>query len=39
VTPEPVMLDPIPNTNAEKAQLAEFTNDRKDWMIETKKID
>jgi hypothetical protein len=39
VTPEPVMPDPIPNTNAGKAQLAEYKNDRKEWKIETKKID
>jgi hypothetical protein len=39
VTPEPVMPDPLPNTNSGKAQLAEYTNDRNEWKIETKKID
>jgi hypothetical protein len=35
---EPVMPDPIPNTNAGKAILAEYTNDRKEWKLEAKKI-
>ena len=36
---EPIMPDPIPNTNVGKAMLAEYTNDKKEWKIETKKIE
>ena len=32
------MPDPIPSTNAGKVILAEYTNDRKEWKSETKKI-
>ena len=35
---EPEMADPIPNTNLGKAMLADYTNDRKEWKLETKKI-
>ena len=35
---EPVMPDPIPSTNAGKVILADYTNDRKEWKSETKKI-
>jgi Reverse transcriptase (RNA-dependent DNA polymerase) len=35
--PEPEMPDPIPNTNAGKALLADYTNDRKEWKSHTKK--
>ena len=35
---EPVMPDPIPNTNIGKALLADYTNDRKEWKAEAKKI-
>ena len=33
------MPDPIPNTNVGKAMLAEYTNDRKEWKLEVKKIE
>jgi uncharacterized membrane protein YgcG len=36
---EPIMPDPIANTNAGKAILAEYNNDKKEWKIETKKIE
>ena len=36
---EPVLPDQIPNTNAGKAILAEYTNDRKEWKLQTKKIE
>lgn len=32
---EPVSPDQIPNTNAGKAILADYTNDRKEWKLET----
>jgi hypothetical protein len=35
--PEPEMPDPIPNTNAGKALLADYTNDRKEWKSHIKK--
>jgi hypothetical protein len=35
--PEPTMPDPIPNTNAGKALLADYTNDRKEWKADAKK--
>ena len=35
---EPEMLDPIPNNNFGKAILADYTNDKKEWRLETKKI-
>jgi hypothetical protein len=35
--PEPIMPDPIPNTNAGKALLADYTNDRKEWKSGAKK--
>jgi hypothetical protein len=31
------MPDPIPNTNAGKALLADYTNDRKEWKADAKK--
>jgi hypothetical protein len=36
---EPIMPDPIPNTNVGKAMLADYTNDRKEWKIEMKKFE
>jgi hypothetical protein len=36
---EPVLPDQIPNTNAIKAILADYTNDSKEWKLETKKIE
>ena len=36
---EPVIPEIIPNTNAGKAMLADFTNDKKEWKIEKKKIE
>ena len=36
---EPVLPDQIPNTNAGKAILADYTNDKKEWKLETKKIE
>ena len=38
VEEEPAMPDPIPNSNVGKAMLAEYSNDKKEWKIETKKI-
>ena len=35
---EPEMPDPIPNNNFGKAILADYTNDKKEWKLETKKI-
>jgi hypothetical protein len=35
---EPVMPDVIPNTNVGKAILAEYTNDKKEWKSDMKKI-
>jgi hypothetical protein len=34
---EPTMPDPIPNTNAGKALLADYTNDRNEWKADAKK--
>lgn len=36
---KPIMPDPIPNTNVGKAMLADYTNDRKEWKIEMKKVE
>ena len=36
---EPIMPDPIPNTNVGKSMLADYTNDRKEWKIEMKKVE
>ena len=36
---ESIMPDPIPNTNVGKAMLADYTSDRKEWKLETKKIE
>ena len=35
---EPTMPDPIPTSNAGKVILADYTNDRKEWKLEAKKI-
>jgi hypothetical protein len=35
---EPVMPDAIPNTNVGEAILAEYTNDKKEWKSEAKKL-
>ena len=32
------MPDPIPNNNFGKAILADYTHDKKEWKLETKKF-
>ena len=32
------MPDPIPNNNSGKVIFADYTNDKKEWKLETKKI-
>ena len=35
---EPVMPEAIPNTNAGKVIMADFTNDKKEWKLDKKKV-
>ena len=36
---EPIVPDAIPNTNAGKIMIAEYTSDKKEWKIQAKKIE
>jgi hypothetical protein len=35
---EPIMPEAIPNTNAGKVIMADFTNDKKEWKIDKKEL-
>lgn len=35
---EPIMPEAIPNTNAGKVIIADFTNDKKEWKLDKKKV-